>query len=69
MGRANRHAAGPQAAVLAAAIMGTGFLSERHGTGLKEQAHVVVFDAIIGSFALPTTSRDQKKDFWNYPAT
>jgi len=49
--------------------MGEGFLSERFGTSLKEQAQIIDFDVIIRSFALPTTPRDPKNDFRNYPAT
>jgi len=51
--------------MLAAAIMGAGFLSERLSTGRKEHAKVVVFDTIIRNFALPTTPRGPKNDFWN----
>jgi hypothetical protein len=48
-------APGPQAPLLAAAILGPGFLSDRLGTGLQGQAIIQVFGNIAGKAARPTT--------------
>jgi hypothetical protein len=53
-------APGPQAPLLAAAILGTGFLSDRLGTGLQGQARIQEFGGMAGKAAHPTTSRDQE---------